>query len=707
MENIDYNDIIQYINQVIIGQRIKYFSTIKKGRLIGGSSTVEIEHKKISTPIIIGILQAFRLDPSKDLGKKIYESIILNNTIITALTLITSVIGILSGLTQIGAGPIDNSSLLALSGIIGITLLSFSGLGNITTEISKGFKKITSMTTNIIGILRGLEGAFNGFSTLTTSFSHGGGELDGGQFIIDAAQGIKQFGSFIYYLCKEMLTRPILASAIKTVKSLFSSSNPESINTSSPLGFFDELKSAFVAAWIQSSSKNKSRSTVSGSTISDSTISDKEILSQFIWDENSSNIKYIGTSIFSKITTELSSSTKIQMEIKYETNIPIYKIDLIESSSKSLILGKQIPTALVICYMQDRSRTKPPISRINTSEYSFSISPAGTSVVSLYKNGKEVSTITRAVQAQLANHPESKNYIKEVCVNLFGLDKGDQDPICASYFYSAIGSSVEGILKTLGDVTHDIYRQIMLAELPILYDMIKRLGWETRMTLTNKYELITVDEWIVTSGKRFSEYIESNPKVKSLLEHIIEKINSNPEFLNLKYKLESVESLPKRRHRPKSNIIVSHLITLGDTLNLNKSVHKVMEGGSKTKNTHKLESKYLGLISNLRSIGQKLSLVTDTEIKGKIEKIIKLEKEIEQINMKILSYVKLLKNNRNARVLGKIINLDEIDSMLAQQSRLSLNHNKYITVLTSAFGKLQFVVDSKGLANQSNFYFSI
>jgi len=600
----------------------------------------------------------------------------------------------MAGLSQVGA-PINSDNFLILSGVIATILLGVSNLGDIVSTITNVLSLLTLGLQPLIGILRALKATSQVLGTFASSV--GGGELVGGGFIIDAAQAIKQFASFIFYLCKEMLTRPLLASVINTVKSLFSSPNPESINTSSPPGFLDELKSAYVAAWIQSSSENKS-------------VSDQEILSQFIWDENSSNIKYIGNSIFSKITTELSRSKKIQMEIKYGASIPIYKIDSIESSSKSLISGKEIPTALVICYMQDRSRTNPPISKINISEYSFTIGPAGTSVVSLYKNGKEVSTITRAVQAQLSNNPESKNYIKEVCANLFGLDKGDQDPTCASYFYSAIGSSVEGILKTLGGVSHDIYRQIMLAELPILYDMIKRLDWQTRMTLTNKYELITVDEWIVTAGKRFSEYIGSNPKVKSLLEHIVKKINSNPEFLNLKYKLESVETLPKRRHRPKSNITVSHLITLGDTLSLigKRGSPQVMEGGFISKKSHKLELKYLELKTSLRTMGQKLSSVTDTEIKRKIEKIIKLEQEIEQINMKILSYVKLLKNNRNARVSGKIINLDEIDSMLSQQSTLSSNHNKYTTVLTSAFGKLQFVIDSQtNQTNQSNFYFSI
>jgi hypothetical protein len=287
-------------------------------------------------------------------------------------------------------------------------------------------------------------------------------------------------------------------------------------------------------------------------------------------------------------------------------------------------------------------------------------------------------------------------------LSLFGLDKGDQDPTCSTYFYSAIGSSIEGILRTLGGVSHDIYGQIVLAELPVLYDMIKRLGWQTRMTLTNQYELVTVDEWVGSAGKRFGEYIKSNPKVKNLLEHIIKKINSNPGFLNLKYKLESVETLSKRRHRPKSNITVSRLVTLGDTLSLiNKRGSKVIQGGSISKKPHKLESKYLELITSLRSMGQKLSSVTDKEIKEKIEKIIKLEQEIEQINMKILSYVKLLKNNRNAIISGKIINLDEIDSMLSQQSKLSSNHNKYIAVLTSAFGKLQLVVDSQALDNDS------
>jgi len=49
MENIDYNDIIQYINQVIIGQRIKYSSTIKKGSLFGGAAAKKKHKQKQET----------------------------------------------------------------------------------------------------------------------------------------------------------------------------------------------------------------------------------------------------------------------------------------------------------------------------------------------------------------------------------------------------------------------------------------------------------------------------------------------------------------------------------------------------------------------------------------------------------------------------------------------------------------------------------
>jgi len=694
MENIDYNDIIQYINQVIIGQRIKYYSTVKKGSLFGGVAA-NSDKSKISLPIIKGILKVFGLDEKKGLGQTIFDSI-NNQSVIIITVFLSSIIGILAGLSDLGDIK-DPYELLLLSGIIGVTLLATRGFEDLFNVISRWFSDRTVDTTIMISVLKSFEKVFSGFANLT-------GPLNGGSFLITGAQTASQFISFIYYLCKEMITRPLISASINTIKSLFSSPNPESINTTSSPEFFDELKSAFRSAWIQVFSENKS-------------VSDQEILSQFIWDENSSNIKYVGNGIFSKIITELSSFKKIQMEITYGSSIPIYKIDSVENNSKSLIGSKQIPTALVICYMQDITRPRT-VDKINISQYSFTIGPVGTSgpdsVVTLYKNGKEISTITRAYQAQLSNNPESKNYIKEVCASLFGLDKGDQDPTCSTYFYSAIGSSIEGILKTLGGVSHDIYGQIILAELPLLYDMIKRLGWQTRLTLTNQYELITVDEWVGSAGKRFGEYIKSNPKVKNLLEHIVKKINSNPEFLNLKYKLESVETLPKRRHRPKSNITVSRLVTLGDTLSLinKKDLNKVIQGGSISKKPHNLELRYLELKKSLSTMGQKLSSVTDKEIKEKIEKIITLEKEIEQINMKILSYVKLLKTNRNALISGKIISLDEIDSMLSQQSKLSSNHNKYIATLTSAFGKLQFVIDSQDLTNDTkqtnqDIYYSI
>jgi hypothetical protein len=140
---------------------------------------------------------------------------------------------------------------------------------------------------------------------------------------------------------------------------------------------------------------------------------------------------------------------------------------------------------------------------------------------------------------------------------LFGVKDGLGNPTCSTYFYSAIGKSIEGILKTFGGASHDIHGQIVSANFGLLYDLVKRLGWATRYNLRMEYELVTVDEWESTSGKQFADYLKKNPQVRNLLVRIVERLNSNPTFLNLRYNYEYSQKQKKRSHFPPKTLILT------------------------------------------------------------------------------------------------------------------------------------------------------
>lgn len=686
MENIDYNDIIQYINQEIIGQRIKYYSSVTKktGFLYGGAAPVaapvpDPEQEKSAAYSIKQIgkfLKAFGIEKESDLYKRIIEGCKEVQGVITGVKLIGIAMSVLSLFSRTPIGQnLNANNIVLLAGMISTLIFVTSGNNNSISKISENFGESVTNLFDIGKSLAGIAGAAKDILAIGATLDPN--KAGGSQIVGAISSGVKmlgQFASFIYYLIEQMITRPLLASLLNSVKSIFTTGESDFNPNSSTL--LDELRGAFATAWSKASSSDQSSEAIN-----------KQLLSSFKWDEQVGDIKYTGVGLFDTIVTDLYPDKKITMKIKYGAEYPIYLIDSVENKSKSLISGKSVPTPLVICYIESKTRSNQPNSNIN--QYSFTMGPNGS--VSLYKNGQEISTITRAYQAHINSDPKAGDYIKQTCQSLFGIGVGDKDPVCSNYFYSAIGSSVEGILRTLGGVSHNIYGQIVSADLPILFDMLQRLGWQTRLTLTNRYELVDVDEWMGSRGKNFSQYIGANPKVKTLLEHIVKKINSNPDFINIKYKYESQETLPKKKYHPKSTINVSRLVTLGDTLSLiGLSSKNVGQRGGGITST--LESTFQGLKQSLNSFGQKLSPVTEKQIEAKIKSIIEIEKEIEQINTKILNYVKLLKTNRNASLPGKVINLEEIDSMLAQQTGLTSKYNKHIAVLTSAFGKIKVLI---------------
>lgn len=666
MKNIEYNSIVQYIEQDIIGQAIHSNSKITNN-LFGGA-TPSSQSSETIKKILINILKAFGL---REETIKSYGIDTMNfNDPITGLGMlaISGIVNIANLQTQFSSqsiipfvGILVTSIILQSNNFDVYSIAKFIGtFGSTVSNFATSIGSFLSVLLNVIG----------------------GGQAGGASVVM--SNPISQFAQFLYLFANEMLARPIIKSMINSIRSYITSNGSTELKTTE--GFAQELTNTFNAAL------GKIRS---------GKVSQQDILSGFKFDKETNEIKYTGKlNTFKMITTLIESSPKkIEMVTSSDGKIK-YLIDSVEITGKSIIDGKQIDLALVIAYIQAKI---PKTSILPKPIYSFSLESNGS--VKLFENGNEISTVEQVIQS--TDSTKQQTYIQGVCQNLFGIKTGLSDPTCSSYFYSAIGKSVEGILKTFGGVSHDVHGQIVSANLGILYDLLKRLGWSTRLNLRREYELITVEEWESTVGKRFIEYLKTNPQVRNLLVRIVDKLNSNPSFLNLRYNFEtSISQKTKKSHTSKTkSIINSRLVTLGETLALNVKPKTVLSGGAKL--SHPLEVKYLEIVGKLKSYNQKLNSSTDEKIRDKIKKIIELEIQLDKINTNILTYVKMLKTNKNLRLNGKIVTLDEIESMLSTQSKINQAHNKRIFSLSTAFGKLQLIVDTVSDESDKLVYHSI
>ncbi len=674
MENIEYNSIVKYINQDIIGQAIYSNSTITNN-FFGGAKPEYVKEAKDAKDknkyILKKVGRAFGLSEETMAGLNIDKKSENISFVLTGLSFLAGVLNM--------QGEYNIQNIVSCVGLIVLGLIinnetiskdySFksiiSNLGNYTKSITY-FQQTLSSFNNMIEIID-----IKGLKTIVG--------LKGGANIIRAVtEPLVQFATFIFWFINEMMSRPIIASMINSAKKFINSNGTTELVEEA--GFIDELTAAFYVA-LEKTRTGKNP--------------DNEILGSFKFNEKKGEIEYLGKTEFKKITTLISSSPKkIQMETLPNRKIT-YLINSVEISGKSMIEGKPVDLALVIAYIQAKGKAVVP--RVINSNYSFSLESDGS--VKLFENGNEISTVTRAEKEV------NPTYIQEVCQSLFGVKTGLGDKTCSSYFYSAVGKSVEGILKTFGGVSHDIHSQILSANFGVLYDLLKRLGWNTRINLRREYELITVEEWESTEGKRFIEYLKTNPQVRNLLVRIVERLNSNPEFLNLRYNYEYSQKQPKKGHHMSKTITLSKLVTLGETLALSGLKTNIGHiGGGNKKQTHPLELKYSEMIGMLKSYNQKLNSKTDEIIRQKIKKIIELETEIEKINTNILSYVRMLKSNKELIVNGKILSLEEIESMLSSQEEMTKTHNKRILNLSTAFGKIQLLIETVPLIEkkQSN-----
>ncbi len=672
MENIEYNSLVRYINEEIIGEAIYSNSTIINGYFgSGGTSFSPVAQVDKNKNMVLNVISGIFGLSEKAIKENRIDKINFQTPFIAfgvaAVSILIYVINV--------KAEFSFQSIVPCAGLLGVAFI-LKGTDYNLTEISKYILSIGSNISDSSKVI-------NSFVEISKKFATNlPRELQGGTsgIINSITSPIYEFAKFMYWFIGEMMSRPIIMSMINSIRSYFSSNGREALAKEPK--FLDELNAAFYSALEKSKSNTKP---------------DHKILSNFRFNEKTGDIEYYGKTTFKKIITKISS--RIQMETLPNGKIT-YLIDSNEIIGKSMIEGKPINLALVIAYAQAKIPNKPSLPK---PTYSFSLESDGS--VRLFENGKEISTIDRI------NKEPNPTYIQEVCQNLFGVKNGLVDSTCSSYFYSAIGKSVEGILKTFGGASHDIYGQIVSANLGVLYDLLKRLGWTTKFNLRMEYELVTIDEWESTAGKQFVEYLKFNPKVRNLLIRIVERLNSDPTFLNLRYNYEYSQKQRKRGHVAPKTLTLSKMVTLGETLALNLRASKNLQTGQTGgfKLSHPLETKYFEMVSTLKSYNQKLNSGADEKIREKIRKIILLETELEEINTKIMSYVKMLKTNREAILDGKILTLDEIETLLSSQKSMTKTHNKRMLSLSTAFGKLQLLIDTVPLiqSKHQSIYHSI
>ena len=465
----------------------------------------------------------------------------------------------------------------------------------------------------------------------------------------------------------------------------------------------------------------------------------KNPINNYYFNESSGKIIYIGNTNFKEIRTIISSNINyhiksIIMITKNDKSIN-YLINDIEIDSITLIQGKPVHTALVLAYMSKNFI----ITSNKAKKYLYEFDNNGKIKVYL-KNidgtvGKEVSTISRAISSQINN--EEKNgleYIKESCKEIFGYNEGLSKESCSKHFYSILGRSAIAMIQNIGlemDKKPDIYNIILSSNLGIQYEILKNLNWTIKRKTNNLLEFINVDEWLVTielekNSIEYKKYLnEEKPKVKELLNKMVQNINLESKILNNNKEIE-LNQVKKRNRRiiSKEKIDKLKYISLGENLILNKfsNSYKYNQIGgiyyqnifnkqptiNKLNITNKIELNYNILKDRLSNFNKKLSNITDNKILEKIQDLKTLQKELDLIYNKIINYIQILKKEENLILNNKIINIDEIDNLINQYNKNTSLQNKKIIVLSSAIGKIEILIeDNKDENIKKQYYHSI
>ena len=700
--NIEYNEIKDFINNEIINNKIVNNSKIVSNSLFGGANGFRRKNKgtlderiegknKDKAQSLIAIFCNVLGIKTDSMTYKIAESPILNNTIIVSVGIAVASV-IFANKNNLSTQEFFNNMMIII-GLISACL----GLTNII-DVMKTGKKILSALNISRGLLNEGANAMDDFGKQSDIIDNQ--NLGGGGIIDNIRDFLNNCWIFVTKLWKDSW----LEKKINEIRK-WSNSNE---NDNVPI--------------IDEETINRINKIV----FEINNIKTSNIMTNYHFDESSGKIIYLGNVNFKEIRTLISFNEnyhikKIQMVTKDDKSID-YLINDNETKidSITLIQGKPVHTALVFAYVS----TQIIISRTESSKYVYNFDDNGKIKVYLKKiDGtidKEVSTISRAIESQI-NNEENKGieYIKETCQEIFGYNDGLSNETCAKHFYSILGRSAITMIKNIGleiDKNPNIYNILLSANLGIQYEILKNLNWKIKRNLNNNLELVDVDEWLekVNNSLEYKKYLnEDKPKIKELLNNMVKKINSEPKILNNNKEIETKQI--KRRVISKEKLDKIQYISMGENLILNKLLKTNQKGGSYfenvynrslERNNNNIEQKYNILKDRLSNINQKLSNITDNKIKSKIQEVKTLQKELELIYNKIIYYIQILKKEKDLILTNKILDINEIDNLINQYN-ININlQNKKLMILSSAFGKIQISIENNN-NNKKGYYHTI
>ena len=362
------------------------------------------------------------------------------------------------------------------------------------------------------------------------------------------------------------------------------------------------------------------------------------------------------------------------------------------------------------------------------NNYKFSIDGGNVSIYELeLKEQKYKPTITLAIEA---NKPDKKNeYLEKTCGELF--DVSGSDPVCGKHFFSIFGRSAISMMTNFGEVLNtkkDIVNIMLKAHPGILYEILKNLNWKLKINKkNNKKEIVNVEIWLSklpdNQAKQYSNYLQDNQQVKNLLEKIVERINSDPETLEIKYENFTNTNGYKIRNKKKiqnpfeaqalNHVEIAKLYKpLFNTSSLNiqgvkffKQSNIYTQSGG-TNNFVDFSKKYNELNLRLSKYNQKLNKETHETIVNKINYINDLNKQLDETINNINKYTTLVQN-KAIPVFERNISEKKINELLKEYGETFAKSVKKIVSVSTAFGKMQYLIEEQELKEAKPFYYTI
>jgi hypothetical protein len=441
----------------------------------------------------------------------------------------------------------------------------------------------------------------------------------------------------------------------------------------------------------------------------------------YYFDKSSGKIIYNGENNFEEIITLISINdnyhiksiemiTNKDKSTHYLVNKSDTKIDFI-----TYIQGNPVQTGLVFAYMANTN--KKVIN--DAKKYIYKIDDDGSIKIYLRNDNKEICkelpTITRAISQQINNdEKQGLEYIKNTCKEIFGYDEGLSKDSCAKHFYSILGRSAINMIQNLEkeiEERPDVYNLLLSANPGIQYEILKNLDWKSKKNSEDKLELINVEEWLnIKNNTEYKQYLKDKNKIKELLNKIVNRVNLERDLLEPSGQKEIIDKNIKRKIRIKNMNLsneeknrLKHISLMENFILSNKNYN--FYGGSINANLqyennnlafnffNDLDEKYKLLKKGFENINKKLSNTTDNHINTKIEQIKSLQKELELIYNKLLNYLKLIRTDKNAFTSNTYIDMNEIDNLIEQYDAHNNNKNKKIATITTVFGKLQVILE--------------